>query len=401
MSSDLPNNPIDRTKADTAASDACTRSGAFVLLLTAVLFLLTHAWEHRPKEIAFAHYLDYRLSLELFVDTLKEDTAWEKFKESVGDAESVPLAQLPSQFCVGFGASAAAGKAQEQPSVSHGVGVGQGRAPVSPPTPGRKIRPPSAPPVVTACIPTDMSEIAGIADLLRKLNDPQLLAESRGYSNFYAYSIARWATRRDYLAYRNSFTHACPTKEADGPHQGQIHNDALLECLTMRDVLELAQFERPPITDPNQIGGSVGREIEITPGSFPRDLASASIFAEALLFFALIYFGAFAREAALSPSFPAPGTLFSAFSRSRWTLPVLLLALWSPFFASAAVAITSRQPWLVFCGVLIFGAVVSAHLVLQRKSYFGALNLRKRLGRVANKAPRDPETSEQGPDRAV
>jgi len=109
----------------------------------------------------------------------------------------------------------------------------------------------------------------------------------------------------------------------------------------------------------------------------PRDLFLGTIFAEALLFFLLVYFGAFAREAISSPAFPAPGTLFSAFSKSDRTLLVLLLALWSPFVASMFVAIASRKLVLVFCSVLILGAVISAHRVLQRRSYFGALNLRK------------------------
>jgi len=71
-----------------------------------------------------------------------------------------------------------------------------------------------------------------------------------------------------------------------------------------------------------------------------------------LLAFVLVYFGAFAREAVSSPNFPTPGTLFSAFSGSRWSLLVLLLALWGPFAASVAVAIASRQPWLVFWSAL-------------------------------------------------
>ncbi|MGO9615201.1 MAG: hypothetical protein ACLP6W_02235, partial [Bryobacteraceae bacterium] len=357
------------------------------------------------KEIAFAHYLSYRLSLELSLGALNDDPTWKTFRDSNRDAESMPLAQLPSQGCVSNGISAVTGKAQEQPSVARRVGVGKGRAPGGPTALARKMRAPGAPSSVSACAVTEMPEIPEIVGLLKRLNDSQVLTESRGYSNFYSFSIARWATRLGSLVYRNSIANGCAKREIEAPHEGRvadlfvpaINTDVLLACLTLRDVTDLSQFERPAITDPDRIGGQVGREIEITPGSFPRDLASASIFAEALLFFVLVYFGAFAREAALSPRFPAPGTLFSAFSRSRLTLLVLLIALWSPFAASVAVATASRRLWLVFCSALILGAVISAHQVLQRKSYFGALNLRKRTERITDKSFGDSETSEPGP----
>ncbi len=85
---------------------------------------------------------------------------------------------------------------------------------------------------------------------------------------------------------------------------------------------------------------------------------------------------AFAGEAVSSAGFPVQGTLFSAFSGSRGTLLVFLLALWSPLFASVAVAVTARKWSLVPYSVLIGCAILFAHLRLQRKSYFRALNPR-------------------------
>jgi len=409
VSNALPNNSSEQTKADATVSDACTRSGALALLLSVALCLLIPAWAQRKKEVAFGRYLAYRFNLQLSVDTLNEDPVWRTLRDSNRDAESIALAQLPSQGCVGSAVPAATGKAQEQPAVALGDDVGQSRAPGGPTAAGRKIRPPSAPTLVSVCAVTFMPEIPRIVDVLKRLNDSQLLTESRGYSNFYDFSIVRWATRRTYLVYRNSVANGCAKKEIDAPHEGRtsdqfvpaINTDVLLACLTIRDVADLAQFERPTVTDPDQLGARVRREIEIAPGSLPRDPVLGSIFAEVLLAFVLVYFGAFAREAVSSPNFPAPGTLFSAFSGSRWTLLVLLLALWGPFAASVAVAIASRQPWLVFWSALVLGAVASAHRALQQKSYFATLSLRRRTKPGTNKTPRDSETTEQSPNLEV
>ena len=88
MSNDWPNNSSEQAKADTAASDACTRSGAFILLLSVVLFLLIPTWKHRQKEIAFAHYASYRLSLELSLGALNDDPTWKTFRDSNRDPVS-------------------------------------------------------------------------------------------------------------------------------------------------------------------------------------------------------------------------------------------------------------------------------------------------------------------------
>jgi hypothetical protein len=97
VSNELQNSASEPTKADTAASDACTRSGAFALGLSVVLFLLIPFWEHRQKEIAFARYLTYRVNLTLEVDALDENPAWRKLKDSNGAVESMSLVLLQNR----------------------------------------------------------------------------------------------------------------------------------------------------------------------------------------------------------------------------------------------------------------------------------------------------------------
>src|SRR5258708_37325409 len=88
-----------------------------------------------------------------------------------------------------------------------------------------------------------------------------------------------------------------------------------------------------------------------------------------------MYFSAFAREAAslATSDFPSRATLFSAFSRSRSTLIVFLVALWSPLLASLGVAVASRQWPMLICSLFILYAVLSANRVLQQRSYWALL----------------------------
>lgn len=158
-----------------------------------------------------------------------------------------------------------------------------------------------------------------------------------------------------------------------------LTTEALLNCLTVRDVRELAHFEQPTISNPMELGGRIGPTVELAPGSLPGraiDIQAATFAIQALLFFAVMYFGAFARDAVTSSTFPVSGTLFGAFSKSRSTLIVLLLALWTPFVASAVVALVSLRWAFVACTLFIGSAVLSVHLVFGRKSYFHRLSPR-------------------------
>jgi hypothetical protein len=341
-----------------------------------------------------ARYLSFRLNLALGIDALDDDPAWQNFKASNAAVDSLSIARLPTRVRVISGVSANIDNAQPKHPAAPKIGLKRGGVPAAP--------------TISVTTELEIPEIPRIVEFLTKLNESNLLTESRGHSNFYEFSIVRWVSRRNQLLYRNAFASGCATRELEIPHTkdqetGQfvpaIDRDVLLGCLTLRDVRELVRFEQPTLTNPTQIGGRVEREIEIAPGSLPRDLATASVVAQVLLFFVIMYFGAFAREAISSEGFPAQGTLFSAFSRSRWTLLVLLLALWTPFIASLAVMVASGKLWLGVCSTLILCAVCSVHGVFQRKSYFVALNRRRWTRQTTNGTSSRPEANEQSRDQ--
>jgi len=263
-------------------------------------------------------------------------------------------------------------------------------------TSGVKPLPPTQLSVTVVSVEVGIDELRRLVDAVSKLNDSDTLTHTRQVSNFFDFSVARWVNKRNTLLYRNVINNHCTMKQLEVPTKGNkpaqfipaLTQEALLNCLTLRDVRELAKLELPPISNPIELGGRVGSVIDVSPGSLPRDPYSASLVAQGHLLFMLVYFGAFAGEAVSSAGFPAPGTLFGAFGRSYWTRLVFTLALWSPFIACTAVAYYSHKwPLWVLTG-LVGVAVLSVHLVLQRKSYFAALNPLRALGRVINRTPR-------------
>jgi hypothetical protein len=366
----IDNDPQDPTKVDTTASQACTRSGAFALVLSAVLFVLVASWVHRTSETALAQYITYRFNLQMTIERLDDNPVWQKFTKSNGTIVSTPLAQLPSHI------ASVPDTAEKKPS-KRVVRKSQIAVKAS--------RRPSAPTELPATITIDIPEIPALVDSIQALNNSYLLTESRNYSNYFEISIAHWVQKRKDLIYRNALVSHCTTKMIEVPHENQvpvkfvpaIDSDVLLTCLNLSDVRELVEFERPEITNPDQIGAHVGKDIDILPstlpGTMPRDPYSASLISNVFLFFVLMYFAAFAQEAILSERFPVRGTIFGAFSRSRWTLLVMLVALCTPFIASLAVAIESRRRLLWTESVFILLAVISILVILQRKSYWADL----------------------------
>jgi len=378
MANALRNSSSEPTSVDTAASAACTRSGAFALLLTVTLSLLIPYWTARRNEVALGNYIAYRANLANRIETLDENPLWKEYKALNKTAELISIAELMN-VSVEDGKVVPEAKAKTKANTASKPKV-QRFDPTRP-------TPPSPPTGLTASIPpAKLEAVIPIADSLGLLNDSDLLNRSREVSNYFEFSIVRWVNKRSNLMYENMLSTDCFTKqywEIGGNDQKSGHfvptldKDALLNCLTLRDVRELAQLELPTFSNPMQSESRIQREVNINPSSLmPRDLYTASVLTQLLLFFVIVHFGAFAREAVSSTGFPVQGTLFSAFAGSRGTLLVFLLTLWSPLFASVAVAVTARKWSLVPYSVLIGCAILFAHLRLQRKSYFRALNPR-------------------------
>ncbi len=370
MAHDSKNAAGQLDQAAIAASATCTRSGAFALLLSVALFTMIPYWLHRADQIALANYVALRLTLQGAVETLDGSVNWKIYRGSNPEAESMTIAELLKVHLHGTPQPATSLTGQKEPQVSGG-GTAVPRGAPAPPT------------NLQAFTDAVIDEMPGIADLLVKLDDSQLLTRSRNASLFYNYSIYRWAIKRHILLMRNFGTSPGGVvwkRTADlNPPDNFVPSwgrDPLLTNLTIKDVRELAPFELPQLSDTTGIGGRDEKEIDISPGSLPRTLFAATVCAECLLLFVIIYFGAFAREAILSKSFPVAGTLFSAFARSGGTLLVFGVVLCVPVVGSLGILLVARKWEFLLLTVMISSAVYWVFRVLQHKPYFRGVGRR-------------------------
>jgi hypothetical protein len=360
--------------SDLAASKGCTQSGAFALLLAAFLIVLIPYWSDRPRQVALAHYVAYRENLAEKISYLDADDGWQRFlaTHSRDSVDSMSLSAL-SKVIV-----AAHSGATTQPV--HPTESVQPQPPVQPNRAGV----PNPPTNLQASYAESISTIYSIIDLLDKLNDPKTLTDSMRESNYFANSIMRWGDKRNVLIAHSQYEHSCsdlpfvqptlaPGAAVPDYFVPLLNREVMLDCLTLADTRELSTFEMPSFPNPFQGDGRIQKELDIRPGALPADLFTASLCVQFLLAFALLYFSVFAREAVLSDNFPANGTIFAAFSRSRGTLLSMLLALFAPLVASIVMSFASRRAWLVLVNLPILGAELFAYRVLQTKSYFSTL----------------------------
>jgi hypothetical protein len=247
----------------------------------------------------------------------------------------------------------------------------------------------------------EIPDIADIVSILNKLNTPYLLENSQEYSNYFNFSIGRWAQRRLILISNNFNLSKCsiasksvkPGNSEQGADSKLVVYDRMLACLTLGDIATLSKFELPAIANPDQIGGHIVRDVEITPGALPKGRLGASIAGDAALFFVLIYFWVFAREAARSSKFPVDGTLFGAFSKSRLSIATAIIALWIPFLCAVVVAIEARSLLLAILGILILLPISAATKALCPKIISD-----RRLGRVGSKPSEQWRSQRGSPD---
>jgi hypothetical protein len=361
----------DPTKVDIAASESCSRSGTFALLLSLALFAVTPYWLDKPRDIALGSYVALRLNLAAAVQQLDDSVNLRLYRTSNPAAESMTIAQLLEVRVASSTKATSTDRSKAKPTDKS-----ENLRTV---TPGPSLMAPEPPQVLS--IAADIPEMPQIAGFLEKLGDSELLTASRGSSPYYNYSIYRWVLKRNSLIARNMVggngivVGWTESDESNRPNYvPAVDRKVSVNYLTLNDVRELSSFELPTIPNTTKFPPRGDKEIEIAPGSLPRDLYPATVCAAALLLLVTVYFGAFAREAVSTETFPAAGTVFSALSRARWTLAAFALSLWIPFFACLSVAVASRKKPLIAIAGLMGGAIFSVHLLLYRKSYFHSLN---------------------------
>jgi hypothetical protein len=243
----------ESSEIDSTSSQPCTKAGTFALLVSVVLLLLTMYWQDRKNDEALAGYVGSRWNLAIYVEDLDKDEIWRKYTESHPDAERTPIDRLIHQTVeISVGT---AGKQETQTSSLPDVKPSKTETQRAPAVPTVA---PAAGLTATFVSHEGLYEIPYIVQYMRELNNAQALTRAGRVNNFFSVSIAKWGQLRNTFMYGNSRTGVCnvdrlevPTRLPKGPGVfPQLDDEALLKCLTLQDVRELARFELPDLSNP-------------------------------------------------------------------------------------------------------------------------------------------------------
>jgi hypothetical protein len=435
VSNELSEGASEVSKSEGAASDACTRAGLFALLLAIVIGALASLQAKRPSDNALLNYLNYRYMLSADVEHLDHDPLWVRYRKNHDLKDSAALFALMQpvpDFLLGSGETleSPAPAIPPPPSpVPHNPPkqskdkTGHHEFTLAAPTFGPAPRPaaqhgsntradPSGkhqskpfvlqgPTSFQAHIVTQIPDILAITDILKRLNDESLLAKSKEYSTYFAFSIGLWNLRRHTLFMDNYQSSRCAV-DANSIHlvakpvaevTFRFDDDSMLKCLTLADVRALAAFQMPEITNPDQIGDHISRNLDFGPGELPRNARDAGWAVSAMFIVVLMYFLAYAKEAAKSPAFPSAGTLFSAFSQTRLLTALFSVALATPMLTSFWLAMESRTVVQWIAAALV--CIVTSAIFVTLYSRVSKRVLRRSAG---GEAPHPPTpTAEHSP----
>jgi len=292
----MPEN--EPSPVDIRCSEACTRTGLTILLLTAFVFSLIPLWREEIVGKELGHYIQLRNNLTYKLDELDADKDWKEFPKEQNPDER----ELSVLVKYEWGSKKNVDPAPDVAILS---------------SPTAPITPPSAPTALTVTTPSLTPTILGdIIETLKELDDGELTALVHSTSYAPSNSIYKWQLLRIRLL--NNKT------------------SKLLEDLTITEVRQLAAYERLSVDSRKLQEG--GKRIPLSLTIPEVGIEQATLLVEAALIGALFYFWLFQSEAEYSPSFPASATLFGAVSRTRTSHAVFLILIFIPFIAAALIA---------------------------------------------------------------
>ena len=359
-------------KRHSAASAACTKAATFALLIALAQATLVWPWLGAKDDEAAYRYFGARLNLRAAVEGLPAAPAWQSYELDNPSADDQTLEMLSqavhyqppkSKSPTPLDPNPWGSMTQTKPGE---IATTETIAAPSPPT--------------SLSVGAPIGEIGEIVGYLLELDDLAMLIAAARSSNSLAASTGRWNRLRMNLVNQGTVRASGPNAavvfvpEAIAPSDvspSPMGKGLLLSSLRLKDVRELAKFELPEVSSPRVREAQGGMQVEIfSPGALPKSLGPATAISQCLLFAALTYFGAFARDASRTRGFPMPGTLFGVFAASSGTRCVFGLLLVAPSIAAIVVVAASGKPLQVLLVVPVIVATCWVMVVLHRGAFF-------------------------------
>jgi hypothetical protein len=348
MNSDVaPPSALDR-----ACSASCTKSGIAALLFSAFAMSLMQPLMRIDALQALDEYVSARLRLKTAYDLLASDTCWQALTAESGVAK-LPMARLADRQCFIAEGGKLLTDTEAKARLSEASALALLAAPPPPPKEFVLFPKPAAPTnLMPGMGPLALDEVQRALVVLGQ-RETLRLATSLFQLRF-GWSIYWWL--------RRATEFNCKTNPECKIDDSSYHFD---QNLSVDDVKVLAEFE---LLNSTAVEQAILDESRITlPNARSAvTLGASSNLIEFGIVLSVFYFWLYQQEARESATYPAPGTLFGVFSRSRTSVAVFRLLVMVPAWCAGLVAFQS--PTYVRTGniALCLLVIMLCSLILRR-----------------------------------
>ena len=367
-------------------SQACTRAGLIALILSMVALTLLQPLKRERWVEALGKYINHRIQLKEGLEELENDDCWKVFKanENGKTAVSFPILKFRNIFCSYAGTKTKFEIVDNPPSLLDPYGGILRFNPGKRKSLGEK----GPPPPENLRILTPLTAGRKIITAITVLDDNKVLRLARGASNEVNFSIYRWEELR-WVLLRKKGTPLIAgnnlgiTIDRDVPSDKGVsttgitsdkdvpsdkRTDSFLKDWTLEDLRQLSRFEFLGLEEFTTLTRGLVLNFKWIPLSL---LPSSMLMAIQIgLLFCVVYFWLFQNEAKHAENFPAPGTIFCAFSRSRISRILFLTFVALPSISTGIIAANAEKEiiltWILFVIILIFSLLIASGSLNQK-----------------------------------
>ena len=299
--------------------------------------------ESGNARIALQNYISLRVALKEEVDQIPADPCWQKLSAQIGGTNVVKdltLTELGMYECT---QTSPADDSDAEPIISVQA-VTSPREGLhltwEPGEPSKKGLPPNPPVNVRLVNIYPLPYLNPTIKILTELADESMLDAARQYSPKIRNSINSW-TMSGFRMHKKILA-AQRVMMLRSVIRSGIPSDKDMFEFTLANIEELSNFALPDPVAYEEL--RVGHPTIQTPGvPLQIQLEAGSVLLEIGILLTGIYFWIFYREARVSSNFPASGTLFAAFRRTRASRVIFTLLIIAPALCSLVLAIWLSQ----------------------------------------------------------
>jgi hypothetical protein len=333
---------------DIRCSTVCTRAAITALILSAIAISMIRPIKETLALNALREYITLRNVLKIELNELENDSYWESLKNSKLGNQAVNEWNIAT--LLGYECTHPLIEPNEKPNptteiLNENQIILKWKEPTTSMPDGR----PSPP--ADFRIVWQIPNIVETSNILTKLGNLEMIELARSVSDKFDREIYLWELFRYRMLTKNigmiptgkkTLTFSLPSDqkipELYTEDKTSFNRKTLLEYLTLHNVKELSDYRFPDSKDLDFFIRDLSK-FKLPTLQQPIGFKYATILTAIGIALSVFYFWMYQREAKSSETYPAPGTMFGVFSRTRFTRLIFLMLSVLPLAASVLLAI--------------------------------------------------------------